>query len=121
MTWHIAETDDYKLAMDDDNPETIYVVNPPFDGTVEVWHDHAGSGSGYNNLELKAFDRDLDLEFCSSITWSYWPDGPHEVASFACTNCGYVHPSSEGNPPIYTVTRFICAEAGSPCKENTHG
>lgn len=38
----------------------------PFNPSLEYWHDHAGSGSGCNNLVLDAFGRELDLEFCSS-------------------------------------------------------
>lgn len=33
---------------------------------LEIWFDHAGSGSGCNNLVLDAFGRELDLEFCRS-------------------------------------------------------
>ena len=69
-----AETDDYKLFYHLSDPTTIYVVESPFDGKADVYHDHQHDGSGATNLQVRAFDRDLDLEFCSSIYWEYLPE-----------------------------------------------
>lgn len=68
-----AETDDYKLFYHPSDPTTIYVVEPPFEGKADVYYDHQHDGSGVNNLQVRAFDRDLDLEFCRSFYWEYWP------------------------------------------------
>ena len=33
---------------------------------LEIWHDHGFSGAGYGNLQIDAFGKTLDLEFCRS-------------------------------------------------------
>lgn len=33
---------------------------------MEIWYNHNFDGCGCNNLQLTAFGRELDLEFCRS-------------------------------------------------------
>jgi len=64
----IDPSDGTVMVLFDLGDNTIGVTYPDPDMTqdMEIWHDHEFNGCGCNNLELDAFGRTLDLEFCRS-------------------------------------------------------